>query len=87
VGAPNTPQPGVAVTQLFDAATIYDRMGLFVTAAPLPTISTVRFLAGPTPDSTLAVFALSLANHSLSFRRDGNEFIAEYHVEVAFRTD
>jgi GWxTD domain-containing protein len=87
VGAPNTPQPGVAVTQLFDAATIYDRMGLFVTAAPLPTISTVRFLAGPTPDSTLAVFALSLANHSLSFRREGNEFVAEYHVEVAFHTD
>jgi GWxTD domain-containing protein len=87
VGAPNTPQPGVAVTQLFDAATIYDRMGLFVTAAPLPTISTVRFLAGPTTDSTLALFALSLANHSLSFRREGNEFVAEYHVEVAFRSD
>jgi GWxTD domain-containing protein len=87
VGAPNTPQPGVVVTQLFDAATIYDRMGLFVTGAPLPTVATVRFLAGPAPDSTLAVFALSLANHSLSFQRDGNEFVAEYHVELAFRTD
>jgi len=73
--------------QLFDAATIYDRMGLFVTGAPLPTVATVRFLAGPAPDSTLAVFALSLANHSLSFHRDGNEFVAEYHVELAFRTD
>jgi GWxTD domain-containing protein len=62
-------------------------MGLFVTGAPLPTVATVRYLAGATPDSTLAVFALSLANHSLSFRRETNEFVAEYHVEVAFRAD
>jgi GWxTD domain-containing protein len=87
VGAPNSPQPEVQVVRLFDAATIYERMGLFVTGAPLPTVSTVRFLGGPTPDSTLALFALSLANHSLSFRREGNEFVAEYHVELAFRTD
>jgi GWxTD domain-containing protein len=87
VGAPNTPQPGVEIARLFDAGTIYDRMGLFVTGAPLPTVGTIRFLAGPSPDSTLALFALSLANHSLSFRREGNEFIAEYHVELAFRSD
>jgi GWxTD domain-containing protein len=83
----NAPQPSVTESQLFDAGTVYDRMGLFVTSAPLPTVSTVRFLAGPSPDSTLAVFALSLANHSLSFRREGNEFVAEYHVEVAFHAD
>jgi len=87
VGSPNTPQPGVEIARLFDAGTIYDRMGLFVTDAPLPTVATIRFLAGPSPDSTLALFALSLANHSLSFRREGNEFIAEYHVELAFRSD
>src|SRR5439155_674546 len=44
-------------------------------------------LADATPDSTLAVFALSLANHALSFQRDGNVFVAQYHVEVAFRAD
>src|SRR5207249_12159562 len=44
-------------------------------------------LRAATPDSTLALCALSLANTALTFRRNGNEFIAEYHVEVAFRPD
>ncbi|MGH7538391.1 MAG: GWxTD domain-containing protein [Gemmatimonadales bacterium] len=87
VGAPDRPQPGVEVARLFDAATIYDRMGFFVTGAPLPMVATLRYLAGPTPDSTLALFALSLASNSLSFRRDANEFVAEYRVEVVLRSD
>lgn len=87
VGAPDRPQPGVEVAKLFDAATIYDRMGLFVTSAPLPIVASIHFLGGGSPDSTLAVFALSLANHALTFRRQGNEFLAEYHVEVVFRSD
>jgi len=87
VGTPDRPQPGVEVARLFDAATIYDRMGLFVTSTPLPMVASIHFLGGRTPDSTLAVFALSLANHALTFRRQGNEFVAEYHVEVVFRSD
>jgi GWxTD domain-containing protein len=87
VGAPNRPQPGVEVAKLFDAATIYDRMGLFVTSAPLPMVASIHFLAGRSPDSTLALFALSLANHALTFRRQGSEFLAQYHVEVVFRSD
>jgi len=87
VGTPDRPQPGVEVARLFDAATIYDRMGLFVTGTPLPMVASIHFLGGRTPDSTLAVFALSLANHALTFRRQGNEFVAEYHVEVVFRPD
>ena len=87
VGAPDRPQPGVDVARLFDAATIYQRMGFFVTGAPLPAVATVRYLAGPAPDSTLVLFALSMASHSLTFRRDGNEFVAEYHVEISFSSD
>jgi GWxTD domain-containing protein len=87
VGAPERPQPGVAIAKLFDAATIYDGMGLWVTGSALPAIGTIKFVAGRTPDSTIALFALSLASHSLSFRRDGNEFVAEYHVELQFRAD
>jgi GWxTD domain-containing protein len=87
VGAPDRPQPGVAVAQLFDAATIYAGMGLLVTGPPIPSVSTVRFLATPSVDSTLMLFALSLANHSLSFHREGNEFVASYHVELAFRSE
>jgi len=87
VGSSEHPQPASEVAKLFDAATVYDRMGLFVTPAPLPAIADAHFLAGPTTDSTLAVFTLSLANHSLSFHRDANEFVAEYHIEVSFRSD
>jgi GWxTD domain-containing protein len=87
VGSTNTPPPGVQVARLFDAATIYEGMGFLVTRSPLPTVATIRYLAGPTRDSTLALFALSLANHSLSFRREGNEFVAEYHIELSFRSD
>ncbi len=86
-GAPDRPRPGVEVAKLFDAATIYDRMGLFVTGAPLPMVASIHYLAGRSADSTLAVFALSLANQALTFRRQGNEFLAEYHVEVVFRAD
>lgn len=87
VGSTERPQPGTEVAKLFDAASVYDHMGLFVTPAPIPAVGDAHFLAGPTPDSTLVVFTLSLANHSLSFHRDANQFVAEYHVEVGFRSD
>jgi GWxTD domain-containing protein len=87
VGAPEHPQPGVNVARLFDAADVYRSMGFYVSGPPLPFIGSVRFLRAASPDSTLAFCALSLTNNALSFRRDGNEFVAEYHVEFAFRTD
>ena len=87
VGTEPRPQPGTALPSLADAGTLYRRMGFLVAGAPLPFVAAVRYLADATPDSTLAVFALSLANHALSFQRDGNVFVAQYHVEVAFRAD
>lgn len=87
VGTTPRPEPGRTVSSLFDASTVYRNMGLLVAGPPLPFIAAVRYLADATPDSTLAVFALSLANHSLSFQRDGNEFVAQYHIEVTFRGD
>lgn len=81
------PDPGAAVSTLFDAAAVYGSMGLIVSGPPLPFVATVHYLADATSDSTLAVFGLSLANHSLSFQRDGPGYTAQYHVEVAFRSD
>ena len=81
------PDPGAAVSTLFDAGTVYGSMGLLVAGPPLPFVATVQYLADPTSDSSLAVFGLSLANHSLSFQRDGTGYMAQYHVEVAFRSD
>ena len=85
VGSDTRPRPGSALPRLFDA--VYRSMGFWATGAPLPFVASVHYLAAGAPDSTVAVFALSLANHALGFRRDGNEFVAGYHVEVAFRGD
>ncbi len=81
------PEPGAAVATLFDAGAVYGSMGLLVTGPPLPFVATVHYMADATPDSTLALFALSLANHALSFQREGTGFAAQYHVDVAFQGD
>ena len=80
------PDPG-AVATLFDAGSVYGSMGLLVGGPSLPFVATLRYFADAVPDSTLAMFALSLANHALTFQRDGAGFAAQYHVEVAFRGD
>ena len=80
------PEPG-AVATLFDAGSVYGSMGLLVGGPSLPFVATLRYFADAVPDSTLAMFALSLANHAPTFQRDGAGFAAQYHVEVAFRGD
>ena len=85
--ADDPPRPGTTVPRLFDATSVYRSMGALVGGGALPFIASVRYLAGPTPDSTLALFSVSLTNQTLSFRRRGAEFFAEYRVEAAFRTD
>ena len=87
-GSPETaPRRGSAAPRLFDASSVYRSMGALVGGGALPFIASVRYLAGPTPDSTLALFSVSLTNQTLTFQRRGPEFVAEYHVEVSFRTD
>jgi hypothetical protein len=88
VGQPEqSPRPGTSVTRLFDATAAYRAMGSLVGGGALPFVASVRYLAGPTSDSTLALFGLSLTNQTLTFARRGNEFVAEYHVEATFRTE
>ena len=86
-GAVQEPEPRAAAAPLSDAGEVYRSMGFIVAGAPLPFVATIRYLRAAASDSTLAVFALSLADRSLSFRRDGNEFVAQYHVEVTFGSD
>ena len=81
------PRPGPASSRLFDASGVYRSMGALVGGGALPFIASVRYLAGPTPDSTLAMFSVSLTNQTLTFQRRGSEFVAEYHVEASFRAD
>jgi len=60
-------------------------MGLIADAGPLGVVGGFKVLAGPTPDSTLVLVSLSLHNRGFSFHRDGNEFVADYRVELSFR--
>jgi len=85
--ADDPPRPGTTVPRLFDATSVYRSMGALVGGGALPFVASVRYLAGPTSDSTLALFSVSLTNQTLSFQRHGSEFVAEYRVEAAFRTD
>jgi len=87
VGSSDRPRPGTTLPHLFDATSVYRSMGFLATGNPLPFVASVRYLRGPAPDSTLALFALSLANSAITFQRSGPEFVAEYRVEVIFRRD
>jgi GWxTD domain-containing protein len=60
-------------------------MGLIADGGPLAVVGGLRVLAGPTPDTTLVLVALSLHNRGFAFRRDGNDFVADYRVELTFR--
>ncbi len=87
VGSSDTPAPGTTLPHLFDATTMYRSMGFLATGSPLPFVASIRYLRGPAPDSTLALFSLSLANSAITFQRSGAEFVAEYRVEATFRSD
>jgi len=88
VGRPDASPTGTTtLPRLFDATSVYRSMGFLMGGASLPFVASVRYLAGPTPDSTLALLSVSLTNNTITFQRRGNEFIAEYRVEAAFRTD
>jgi GWxTD domain-containing protein len=87
VGSSDRPGAGTTLPRLFDATSVYRSMGFLATGGSLPFVASVRYLRGPAPDSTLAWFALSLANSAITFQRSGAEFVAEYRVEAIFRGD
>jgi GWxTD domain-containing protein len=73
------------VARVFDPSAAFRQMGLIADGGPLGVVGGLRVLAGPTPDTTLVLIALSLHNRGFTFRREGNEFIADYRVELTFR--
>src|SRR3990172_7794190 len=79
------PDPSVLLPRLADPAFVYRDLGFFAKGEPLPFVASLRYLAGPDPDSTLVVFGLSLANRALSFRRTAAAVEGRYRVEVVFR--
>jgi GWxTD domain-containing protein len=64
-----------------DPAETYRRAGLLTTSGPVSFVGNVRFLAGPSSDSVLAIVAVSLPSRSLTFTREGERYRATYEVE------
>ena len=83
----NQPRGTAGGPGLFDATSVYRSMGALVGGGALPFVASVRYLAGPTADSTLVLFSVSLTNQTLTFQRRGAEFVAEYRVDASFRSD
>jgi GWxTD domain-containing protein len=79
------PDPSAVVAALFDPAPLYRRMGFLASGAPLPFVGDLRFFGSTSPDTTLAVLALSLANNALAFRVADQEFEASYTVDLTLR--
>jgi GWxTD domain-containing protein len=79
------PDPNVLVPRLADPTAVYRQFGFLAKGEPLPFVASLHFLAGATPDSTLALFGLSMPGTSLSFRRVESAFEARYRVEAVFR--
>ena len=82
---PPAPDPITYVSRLFDPIAVYRGMGLVAADRPLAFVASARYLAGPSADSSEALFALSMANRALSFRRTEGVFEARYRVRVSYR--
>jgi GWxTD domain-containing protein len=73
------------VTRVFDPTATFRQMGLIAEGGAISIVGSVRLLAGASADSTLVLVSLSLHNRGLTFRRDGDGFVAGYRVELVFR--
>jgi GWxTD domain-containing protein len=73
------------VSRLFDLTSVYRGMGLLAADGAVPFVAGLRYLGGPTSDSTLALFAMSMTNADLTFRRVDDGFEARYDVRLTFR--
>ena len=85
VGEEDPESPIEQLPQLIDPTMAYREMGLLSDNGPLGFVGTARILATENPDSLLVLVALSLRNRGFTFRRDGDQFLAEYRVEITMR--
>lgn len=64
-------------------ATIYARMGLAASGAPLFFVGDAAYFATHSPDTTIVVVSLSLPNKGLVFNRDQSGYLASYSVDLS----
>ena len=63
-----------------DVIALYRRLGLLAEGGETPFVGSLAFFAGRTPDSTIMVLTVSLANRSLRYSREGDRYRAGYQV-------
>jgi GWxTD domain-containing protein len=83
IGEKPGPTTQKEIMQIFDANAMFARMGRLVSAENVPYVGSVAFVPGPR-DSTVAIVAISLANHVFAFERNGAGFAARYRIEYEF---
>jgi GWxTD domain-containing protein len=84
-GAPGdkraVPSPAAGSTAP-DPSGFYRQLGMLAQSGSFPFVGQVRYLAGRSADSTLALITLSFANRSLTFSGDGGGQRATYAVTI-----
>jgi GWxTD domain-containing protein len=67
-GAPRRPPPRLVerIDPFVASARAYERMGLIAAPGAFPFVGRITFVAGPTPDSTITLVALSFARRALT---------------------
>ncbi|HEV2644352.1 MAG TPA: hypothetical protein VGT98_16700, partial [Candidatus Elarobacter sp.] len=64
-------------------ASIYGSMGLVAPGPPISFVGRVAYFATTTRDTTLAVVALSIPNHGLTFKHDSAGYLATYVASLS----
>jgi GWxTD domain-containing protein len=65
-----------------DPSGFYRQLGMLAQSGSFPFVGQLRYLAGSTADSTLALVTLSFANQSLTFSGDGGGQRGNYDVTI-----
>ncbi|MBC7789873.1 MAG: GWxTD domain-containing protein [Anaerolineae bacterium] len=70
-----------------DPTAMYAQAGFITESDPIPFIGSIRFLAAESPDTTLVLVTLSLANRALTFSGEGDSQKAGYQVAIDMRRE
>lgn len=70
-----------------DPTALYAQAGFITESDPIPFVGSIRFLAGESPDTTLMLVTLSLANRSLTFSGENEGQKAGYQVSIDVRSE